>query len=50
MTDILQIITAMLAVFGFYCVLAEIRTFLRRCAQKKNNCARKSPYPFDNTP
>jgi hypothetical protein len=47
MPDIITILIATLAVFGFYCVLAEIREFLRHWIKKKNNCARKSASPFD---
>ena len=45
-----EILIAMLAVFGFYCMLDEIRRFLRRYAQKRNNRAEKTPHPFDNAP
>jgi len=47
MPDIIAIVIATLSVFGFYCVLAEIRDFLRHRSKKKNNCTRKSPVPFD---
>ena len=47
MPDIITILIATLAVFGFYCVLAEIRDFLRHRTQKKNSCAKNSPSPFD---
>lgn len=47
MTDVLLIIFAALAVFGAYCILAEIRTFLRHLAEKQNTCARKTRIPFD---
>jgi hypothetical protein len=47
MSDIIAILVATLAVFGFYCVLAEIRDFLRHRAKKKNNCAKISPISFD---
>lgn len=47
MPDCIVILIATLAVFGFYCVLAEIRSFLRRWIRKKNNCAKNSSIPFD---
>lgn len=37
MQSVFEILFAMLAVFGFYCAIAEIRILLLRLAQKKNH-------------
>ena len=47
MNDVLLILIAMLAVFGFYCVLAEIRSFFRFLSEKRNTCAKNIRLPFD---
>ena len=50
MTDVLLIIFSALAVFGAYCILAEIRTALKRMAAKRNKCAKNIRLPFDKHP
>jgi len=50
MYDIFMILFSMLAVFGFYCALTEIRQFLVRISKKKNNCAKKHGISFDKKP
>jgi hypothetical protein len=47
MTDVLLIIFSALAVFGAYCILAEIRSALLRLAKKRNKCAKNIRLPFD---
>jgi len=47
MNHTLSVLIAMLAVFGFYSALCEIRAILWKIAKKKNTCAKNSPQPFD---
>ena len=47
MTDVLLIIFSALAVFGAYCILAEIRCALLRMVEKRNKCTKNIRLPFD---
>lgn len=48
MNELVTILIAMLAVYGFYSALLEIRGLMRKYCRKKNNCTRNVPPPFDN--
>ena len=47
MRDVIYILFATLAVYGFYSAVRQIREMVRRFGQKKNKCAENAPESFD---
>lgn len=50
MDDVILILIAVLAVYGFYSAIYQVRELFFRFCKNKNKCAKNVPEPFDKEP